>query len=79
MVSFASQKGSFPFLFEFALAELADLKLSGPLAGIDSFLMALRTSPRRFHDSVGGHGPVWVHCSPVTDHFLLWQPACLFR
>jgi hypothetical protein len=66
--SFAFQKGSFPFLFEFALAELADVKLSRLLAGIDGFLLAVRTSPRRFHDSVGGDRPVWVHSSSVADH-----------
>jgi hypothetical protein len=68
MFSFAFQQGSFPFLFEFALAKLADVKLSGPLAGIDGFLLAVRTSPRCFHDSVGGNRPVWVHCSSVADH-----------
>jgi hypothetical protein len=68
MFSFAFQQGSFPFLFEFALAELADVKLSGLLAGIDGFLLAVRTSPRRFHDSVGGNRPVWVHSSSVADH-----------
>src|SRR5262245_21423978 len=65
---FASQKGSFPFLFEFALAELADVKLSGPLARIDGPPMAMRTSPRRFHDPVGGHRRVRVHSSSMTDH-----------
>jgi hypothetical protein len=66
--SFAFQQGSFPFLFEFALAELAGVKLSGLPARIDGSLMAVRTSPRRFHDSVGGNRPVWVHSSSVADH-----------
>src|SRR5262245_27614466 len=66
-LSFASQKGLFPFLFKFALAELAGMKLSGPLARIDGPLTAMRTSPRRFHDPVGGQRPVWVHSSSMTD------------
>src|SRR5262245_39183834 len=68
ILSFASQNGLFPFLFEFALAELAGVKLSRPLARIDGFLAAMRTSPRSFHDPVGGQRPVWVHISSMTDH-----------
>jgi hypothetical protein len=66
--SFASQKGSIPFLFEFALAEFAGVKLSGPLARIDGLLTTMRTPPRRFHNPVGGQRPVWVHSSSMTDH-----------
>src|SRR5262245_22000110 len=61
-------KGSFPLLFEFALAELANVKLPGPLARIDCPLTAMRTSPRHLHDCKGGQRPVWVHSSSVADH-----------
>src|SRR5262245_11768351 len=67
-LSFASQKGSIPFLFEFTLAELADVILSGPLARIGGLLTAMRTSPRRFHDPDCGQRPVRFHSSSMTDH-----------
>jgi hypothetical protein len=67
MLSFASQKGSLPFLVEFALAELAGVKLTGPLAKIDGLLTAVRTSPRLLHDHKGGQRPVWIHSSSMTD------------
>jgi hypothetical protein len=57
-------EGSFLFLFKFALAELAGMKLTGLLARIDSPLKAVRTSPRLFHDSKGSQRPVWIHSPP---------------
>src|SRR5262245_52363772 len=75
MFSFAFQQGSFSFLFESALAELTGVKLSGPLAGINSPLTAVRTSPRRLPDHKGGQHPMWVHSSSMTDHLPLWQTA----
>src|SRR4030095_100387 len=66
-ILFRLAKGSFPLLFEFALAELAGVKLPGPLARIDGLLTAMRTSPRPLHDCKGGQRPVWVHSSSVAD------------
>jgi len=65
---FRLAKGSFPLLFEFALAGLANVKLPGPLARIDGLLTTMRTSPRHLHDCKGGQRPVWVHSSSVADH-----------
>src|SRR5262245_21260638 len=61
-------KGSFPLLFEFALAEFANVKLPGPLARIDGLLTAMWTSPRHLHNRKGGQRPMWVHSSSVADH-----------
>jgi hypothetical protein len=66
--SFAFQQGSFPFLFEFALAELAGMKLSGPLARISGSFTAVRKSPRRLYDHKSGQRTLWVHSSSLTDH-----------
>src|SRR5262245_56919743 len=68
--SFALQKGSLPFLFKFALAELAGVELTVPLARIDGPLAAMRAYPRRFHDHKGGHRPEWIHSSSMTDYIL---------